>query len=196
MTKNDRRGSKPSLPPPPPAFPSSDAWEDWQPQWGEGGKTTPHRLQETHSPTEAGTASRGARTTESHRRRIVDARLWEGMTPAQQDAAIVLSRAYEMMTRGLGYAASNWQRIPGSRNPSNISTTHARLVTEYVDWTKRCHQRDISHAMILDILVFGVSLAHSDRDRRVRKGTSRKNLLEGLSLYCEMKGWPMEDKIL
>jgi hypothetical protein len=124
-----------------------------------------------------------------HQRRIVDARLWEAMGDARQQAAIEIALAYETMGRGLGYVVSDWRRIPGARGPSNVAEAHARLINAYIDWTKHCHKAKVSHSMIVDVLVFGFSCRALDRERRVRAGASRDNLLAGLALYAELKGW-------
>jgi hypothetical protein len=121
----------------------------------------------------------------------VDRRLWESLTPAQQDAAAEIARACETMSRGLGFSQSDWQRVPGARGASNIGTLHGRLIRGYVEWSRLCQKEKISHAMIVDVLVFGLSLRQSDRERRVKKGFSRSNLLAGLRVYCQMRGWPV-----
>jgi hypothetical protein len=113
------------------------------------------------------------------------------MSSSQQDSALEIAFAFETMGRGLGYVSSNWARLPGAKGQNNIAESQARLINDYVGWTRECHKAKISHAMIIDVLVFGFSCAHLDRDRRVRNGTSRQNLLSGLSLYCKMKGWPV-----
>jgi hypothetical protein len=168
--------------------PFTDPWAEWRPDWA--GSKAPHVLQEKRAPTEPVTVRVTAeREVQSSRRRIVDARLWGLMSPAQQDSALEIDRAYQMMSSGLGYTRSDWQRVPGGGG-GNAGEAHARLITAYVEWTKLCHKHKVSHSMILDVLVFGHALAQCDRDRRVRKGTSRANLLEGLRLYCKVKGWP------
>ncbi|MDE1151314.1 MAG: hypothetical protein PW788_02160 [Micavibrio sp.] len=149
---------------------------------------TPHQQQESHSPS-AAVALHGTEKADA-RRRIVDARLWDGMTPVQQDAALEVALAFETMGRGLGYVTSDWQRIPGCRGAHNAVESHGRLIRGYVEWTVMCAKAKVSHSMIIDILVFGFSCRALDRDRRVAAGFSRNNLLEGLSLYADMKGWP------
>jgi hypothetical protein len=182
-----------------------DPWTDWKPQWNNTKKTpkkdqkkikkveeTPHSLQERHSPTQASLIRlTPERHAQNNQRRIVDARLWEAMTPMQQDAAIEIALGCESMGRGMGFAQTDLQRIPGSRGQNNVGEFHGRLINTYIEWTKLCHRRKVSHAMILDVLVFGIPLAQCDRDRRVRKGSSRKNLLDGLNLYCEIRRWPV-----
>jgi len=178
-------------------------WDGWKPDWApplnsrkkakKPVKTpaTPHQQQEAHSPS-AAVELRGARGTDSNspRRRIVDARLWDAMSATQQDAALEVAFAFETMGRGLGYVTSDWQRIPGCRGAHNAVESHGRLIRGYVEWTVMCAKAKVSHSMIIDILVFGFSCRALDKDRRVASGFSRQNLLDGLSLYCEMKGWP------
>lgn len=207
---DDTKKDNPASSPPPaadrrPSFadPFHDPWADWQPQWqqprhrkkSKADKTTApetvHDRQESHSPTEAVNLRVSATRQEIRcQRRIVDARLWEAMTPPQQDAALEIAKAYETIGRGLGYIAADWQRIPGSSSHSgNIAAAHSRLINRYIDWTKACHKEKVSHSMIIDVLAFGFSCRALDRDRRQRSGTSRQNLLDGLSLYCRLQGW-------
>ena len=166
-----------------------DPWEDWKPVWtGKGG--TPHDFQERNAPTETVSVKLSSkRYAQKGQRRIVEARLWESLTPSQQDAALEISFAFETMSRGMGYAASNWQRIPGGRGAGGLLEAQARLVNVYIEWTKECHKNKVSHSMIADVLVFGFPPSMLDCDRRVRKGTSRQNLIDGLDLYCKLKGW-------
>lgn len=159
---------------------SRDPWADWKPEWT-GMKLTPHDMQEKHSPTE--------RQNDQRSRRLVDIRLWEGMTEAQQNAAVEIADSYDMMKGGLGYATSDWQRIPGCRGPSNIADAHARMMNFYMEWARKCAGRKISHAMVVDVLCFSFPCALIDRDRRLKNGATRANLLRGLSLYCELRGW-------
>lgn len=174
-----------------------DPWADWRPGWTQNKKTREnptktgdiHAQQEKQNPTEA-VRLRGAHDGDAARRRIVDARLWDAMSPAQQDAALQIAEAFETMGRGLGYVTSDWQRIPGASGAGNAGAAHSRLIHGYVEWTKQCHREKISHAMIIDILVFGFSCRQQDRDRRLRSGSARKNLMDGLTLYCLLQGWP------
>lgn len=174
---------------PPEADVNPDPWLDWKPQWT-GRKKTPQDLQERHSPTEKVLVRINAeKKLHQSQRRIVDARLWESMTPAQQEAAISIAAAHEMMGRGMGYVTSNWQRIPGCRGPAGVSEAHARMMNNYIDWAQKCAKQKVSHAMVLDVLCFGYSCRAVDRDRRLKNGSARENLMQGLTLYCELQGW-------
>ncbi|MBU6475409.1 MAG: hypothetical protein KGL10_07325 [Alphaproteobacteria bacterium] len=198
-------------------YKSTDPWADWKPQWAEKKRAektspTPHDLQERHAPTRPlstrqendarydtsphgaryDTSPRGARYDTSPRgarRRITDARLWDAMSFRQQDAASAIASAFEMLGRGLGYAQSNWQRIPGCKGAENVAEAHARMLDAYTLWARECARAKISHAMIVDVLCFGFSCKTVDGDRRQRNGTARENLMKGLSLYCQLQGW-------
>lgn len=183
-----------------------DPWDDWSPQWrvkarresaatGKASGDGVHDKQEKHSPTQAATLSphdpavTAARdgNAPKPRRRIVDARLWEAMTPVQQHAARQVVAAFEGMSRGMGYAGSDWTRVRGGK--SSLSETQTRHIDSYVEWAAACQREKISHAMILDILVFGHSCRAVDRDRRLRAGSARENFIAGLDLYCRLQGW-------
>ena len=156
-----------------------DAWLEWEPKWA-GLAPTPYDLQEKHSPSE--------RVSDDNQRRIVDARLWDGMSVLQQEAAMEIAHSFEMVHNGSGYKTSNWQRIP-TRSTGNMSDARADLVNVYFEWARKCTVEKISHAMIIDVLCFGHACRSVDAARRVKNGTTQKYLLRGLSLYCEVRGW-------
>lgn len=169
-----------------------DPWHDWQPQWHMRDKAqsiTPHIRQEALAPTEpVQLRDRGGSREASCRRRIVDARLWDGLNPVLQDAALEIAAAYESLGRGMGLSVSNWQRVPGARGQA-AGVDQGRLTGAYMDWARACTPAQISHSMVIDILCYGISCAALDRDRRVRRGMARANLEQGLQLYAQMRGW-------
>ena len=171
---------------PQPAAELHDPWRDWQPQWQLRGGLgdSPHDLQERHAPTEPVRLRHGDSTCQ---RRIVDARLWDSLDALQQQAAIDIAMTYERLSRGMGFASSDWQRVPGGSGGGGDG--HALLAGPYIDWAKACALAKISHSMVIDILCFGISCTALDRDRRVRAGASRANLVAGLSLYAKLQGW-------
>lgn len=158
-----------------------DIWRDWRPEWpARPRRKSPsstvaqaaalqtadvHARQELLAPTTPVHLRGAAGGEDVTRRRIVDARLWDAMSGTQQDAALQIAMAFETMGRGLGYVSSDWQRIPGAAGAGNAGAAHGRLVHGYVEWTKQCHREKISHAMIIDILVFGSSCRQQDRKR-------------------------------
>lgn len=165
-------------------------WSDWQPVWTIKNKkrgqkpVTPHDFQENHSPTRS--INRAAR------QRILDARLWNSLSPHGQEAAIRIDRACHLLNKGLGFriSAPHRERISGSRAP-NIDDYQNHLTNIYLKWGQACHKDGLSHAACIDIIVFGKSCAAVDKDRRVRKGWARQNLSACLDLYCTLKGWPV-----
>lgn len=169
----------------------SDPWQDWQPRWqGRGDTTTPHAQQETTHPTTPVTVRVNAERSEYVcQRRLLDARLWDSLPSEAQDAAGEIAFAYEALTKGLGFATSNWQRVGGGRNPMAVANGFSRLSGTYMDWARACVTEHISHSMVIDVLCMGISCAALDRDRRVRSGTSRRNLQDGLMLYARLRRW-------
>lgn len=170
---------------------AADPWHDWQPQWPSGKNTpTPHSVQEKHSPTvPVNVRVSAVREDYACQRRLLDARLWDSLPREAQDAAADIANAYEALTKGMGAATSNWSRVPGARNPAAVANAHGRLSGRYMDWAASCTREGISHSMIIDVVCMGISCSALDRDRRVRKGTSRQNLYDGLMLYARQQGW-------
>lgn len=104
----------------------NDPWHDWKPDYA--AKTSTHKQQETHSPTESVTVRLTAeKTTQQSQRRIVDARLWDSMSATQQRSALEIVRAFESLGKGLGFVTSNWERIPGGQGGGNIAESHAQF---------------------------------------------------------------------
>jgi hypothetical protein len=171
----------------------ADPWRDWAPAWSErAAEKTPHDHQEKHSPTENFSLppeeSAQKQEIHSNQRRIVDARLWGAMTAIQQIAAMDIAVTVESLSAGLGFAKVDLNHVRGSAG-GNASEAHGHKIRAYFEWAQKCHHLKISHAMILDILVFGHSCRQADRDRRVRAGSARQNLMDGLDLYCKLQGW-------
>jgi len=177
-----------------------DPWSDWQPRWSLNAKQKSplpdaHDWQERHSPTKPVSLRSGdGSSRHSTQRRVTDAKLWENMTAQQQDAALEIALAFEVMGRGLGYATSDWTRVPGGGG--NAGEAHGRLINDYIGWTVACQKHKVSHSMIIDILVYGFSCRALDSDRRVKTGAARQNLIEGLMLYVKLRGWHKDDRQL
>ena len=177
-------------------------WQNWEPHWTI--KThnisnttkgipaqTPHDFQERHAPTKPITIEI-ENITQSPRRRILDARLWNGLTTTQQHAALQIDYGFQLLSKGLGFrtSAPHLERLSGTRKIEQ--TNHqADLTRLYMSWGKLCMEYKTSHAACLDIIAYGKSCAEIDRARKTRKGWARKNLAQTLDLYCRLKGWPV-----
>lgn len=157
-----------------------ESWKEWNPIWTNK-NLTPYDFQEKHSPT--------TKIKNNLKARITDIRLWNSISSAQQDAALEIASSFETLTKGIGYISVNWNKIPGTKTSYNISELHAELINIYMQWGKKCIKQNISHSMIIDILCYGLSCSASDKQRRIRKGSSKINLIEGLEVYCKMRGW-------
>ncbi len=169
---------------------TSDTANHYSPVWT-GKNQTPHDFQEHHSPTEKASINiLNKKKTKTNQRRIVDNRLWNAMNSTQQKAAITICISFEIMSNGTNFSKSNWEKTPESSNTNyNAPDKHIQMIDNYTKWANECLNQKISHTIILDILCFGHSCRSVDKARRIRKGTARKNLMNGLNLYCQMKGW-------
>ena len=156
-------------------------------------KREPTDWQEWHSPTEpveVEIAKKPRRIVQTCRRRIVDARLWDSMSPQQQDAALIIEEGFRILTAGQRIKLQSVERVsPGHFNYEKV----ARAERRYWEWAIEAVKRRIDHSAIIDILAFGKPLADIDRRRRKKKGYARLALREGLDLFCEMQGWPTPD---
>ncbi len=180
---------------------SFDEWENWQPDWSFKSKKkktkktanntqNPHALQEQHSPTTAILVkTSNKRKSKKYQQRILDARLWNKMTNAQQDAALAIDRAFQLMSKGLGYRISAPHLAKISTSRVNHSDYEGELINIYFKWAKSCKEKELHHSAAIDILIYGKSCIEVDRNRRVRNGWAKNNLLESLNIYCKIRGW-------
>ncbi len=179
-----------------------DEWTEWKPDWSFKSKKnkknitisdTPHSLQERQEPTTSIKLKlTESRTTTKHQQRIVDARLWGVMSPFQQNAALAIDRAFHLMSKGLGYRISAPEKLRTGKSHNNNTDYEGELISVYFEWAKNCQKSNLHHSPALDVLVYGLSCYKVDRNRRVRNGWTRTNLLACLDIYCEMKGWPTD----
>ena len=176
-------------------------WQECQPVWtikhGRNTRpTTPHDFQEKHAPsrpTAKAKAKAKANAKPHHpqppRRRVLDARLWNTLSPHHQEAAQQIEQACHILSHGLGFRISSPHQLGGGGH-KDMSEYQTTLSTYYMKWARLCQDKGVSHAACLDILTFGKSCLRVDQDRRVRKGWARNNLADGLALYCHIRGWP------
>lgn len=186
---------------------SNDDWQDWKPDWSfksnnkknksKNRKTTinsktPHEFQEQHSPTTTIELKiSNKRKTAKYQQRIVDARLWSKMSPSQQDAALAIDRAFGLMCKGIGYKISAPHLPKISHSHKNNAEFESEIINTYFEWVQQCKAKNLSHSASIDIIVYGKTCKETDRNRRVRNGWARKNLLDCLNIYCKINGWPL-----
>ncbi len=161
----------------------------------------PQDWQERHSPTEPvvlrDLGGRGKRVLQTARRRKVDARIWEGLSSYQHDAAEAIMRGYHELTRGLGFGTMPFQQPEvvmalSYRSIDRDQQTAYRL-HDLSRWMQRAEAQGIDWSAILSVLVMGYSLRDQDLLARRRKGWARQNLADGLDLFCRLKGWPTKN---
>jgi len=174
---------------------------DWKPIWTiksrkkkkKNRPQTPHDFQEIHNPTHTVDVKvTHVRKLQRSRRRIVDSRLWEAMSDFQQNAALEIDFSYTLITKGLGYRSSDPSRMRYGKSHRPETERDTTLMSLYFSWAEHCQKTKCAHASCLDILVFGKSCRTVDRERQSRNGWAKENLLQCLSTYCELKGWPTE----
>lgn len=136
-----------------------------------------------------GGASHVRTTRQQVTRRLVDARLWSSLEPAQQRAAERVAAGFAIVARGLGAQTSAIGRPRIDGNPAEPDYAQD-LVDDYFRWGRLCQQEGLEHALVMDILGYGFSCAETDRRRRRRKGKAAAELRAALTLYCHMRGWP------
>ncbi len=163
----------------------------------------PQDWQERHSPTEEVVLrdldGRGKRVLRSARRRKIDARLWDGLSSHQQDAAEAIVQAYQDIVRGLGFSTMLFQQpevILALTHHGPEFTREDRVAARYRAfswWVSRAELNEIDWQAILAVLIEGFSVREVDCRAGRRKGWARQNLADGLDLFCRLKGWPTKN---
>jgi len=157
--------------------------------------TPPECWQEKHSPTEdvkVRYRQEGLKRIEviQCRRRVLEARLWDGLHPSLQDAAVAIERGFSLVTRGMGHKPPVYE-LRGS-GKGDFSDWDSEAMAEYWAWALEAQRQRIDHAAIILVLVEGMALAAVDAARKKRKGYAKEQLLDGLNLFCRMRGWPTQ----
>ena len=153
-------------------------------------RVEPEVWQEPHSPTApVEVRLTGSKVTTIARRRKSDARLWDAMSPHQQEAATAIARTFEQITAGSGAKAQTYDRS-GKSGYIAPSTAQIEAQEDYWRWAKLVQVEKLSHAAVVDILILGDSCRMVDSSRHKRKGWAIENLLACLNSYCLIKGWP------
>ncbi|HAU28582.1 MAG TPA: hypothetical protein DCW68_00505 [Rhodospirillaceae bacterium] len=142
----------------------------------------PSLWQARHSPIViAQITPEGERRKQSCQRRLLDARLWNSLTPQQQANAMRIDRAFRVMSRGMGLRLSSFMQSFGSGSHEN--ERDAETIATYFAWNRQVQKANLSHAAAMDIVVYGRSCREVDALRRKRKGWARENLGQALDLW-------------
>lgn len=145
--------------------------------------------QERHSPTEAVMVQiSGTRLRQQGRRRKMDSRLMDAMSPDQERAADHIVAAWRILSQGLGGGIMRYDRDCGGivRASESADDYRHKLVIRYIAWGRACRPAGVHRSAVMQIIAYGHSPAAVDVGLRWRKGTAKENLLVGLTLYCRL----------
>lgn len=114
-------------------------------------------------------------------------RLWVGLSPAHQRAAKHIARGVEGYAARLGIATV---RLAERMDRSVADDTWLLdFVADYNRWADACRDGRISRHAVIDVLVRGQPLRQVERAHRRRNGWARRNMTDGLQLFCDLKRW-------
>ena len=154
--------------------------------------TEPADWQEQHSPTEAVEVRIDhQRTKQTATRRKMDARMWDAMTRAEEQAAECILAAVLIRTGEVGIKARRFDRsVPGPDcSASDRAGRQADLLRRYDRWVQHARTEGLSPSDVIQIIVHGQSCGQQDRDRRQRNGTAKAHLIKALTLFAVQQGW-------
>lgn len=112
-----------------------------------------------------------------------EARLFESLSAQQETAYLGIATAYEIRVVGLGAKISKYGEFVGSTGAGDIEYG-ADLLRKYDRWQKICRTKGISPHMALDVIVFGEPLKAVDAKYHFATGTTKKNLIKALDIWC------------
>ena len=111
------------------------------------------------------------------------------------DAALEIRMAFEAITSPVSMRGHDYQKEV-RRSHWEVGESHAerlwkmdRVKRRYVDWVDAMTARKLPAGPVLDVVVDGMGVRESERNRRRGHGWVGRVLREGLRLYCEQAGW-------
>lgn len=120
-----------------------------------------------------------------------DKRLFDAMTPEQEEAFYKIAYASHILTAGLGFKIMRYEDIP--RSIGQGLDEDALNLARYKAWRRLCQMRHISGLMAEDVIVYGLSLRESDEGRKMRHGTARTNLFKCLEAWHDVTDRQIRD---
>lgn len=128
------------------------------------------------------------RTAQERLRAAPDRRLLAAMDVWQGEAFLLVAKAHGLLNAGLGMQAQDMARVKGAslHDPAYSFA----LLEHYKAWKEFCKLRYLSPMMAEDVVVGGMSPHESDRLRKMKNGTAKKNLLDCLSAWWEVRCVP------
>lgn len=100
------------------------------------------------------------------------------------EAANSLEQAHMALTRGLGYAVMDVNKIRGhSTKAADYLDT---LIQTYLKWDGECKRYHVSPIMCRQVIIEGYSLNETDAAHKMREGTAKKNMIAALEIFAKM----------
>ncbi len=131
------------------------------------------------------TIRQGEEVTVTRRTRLSTS-LIDTLVGRQEDAYNGILIGFEKITGKVGCKI-------GSMEPRIVTTGNDRgnnvAEERYWEWAVKAQESGISVTALLDAIYFFKSFRQIDRERQKRKGWARDNVIEGLDLYCMLRGW-------
>lgn len=148
----------------------------------------PKDWQEAHAPTGAYMVKHSAETeVELTRRRRMDQRLWDAMSPDQERAALDIRDAFEYVAGRVSRVTARYgETSPGRASSETESEKSVRLQAKYWAWGSECRRLGVSATAALDVLVFGNTCGEIDRGRKKRNGWARDQLFQALAVFIHI----------
>lgn len=148
----------------------------------------PAYWRERHSPTVPVkvTIRQGEQVTVTRQTKL-HARIREMFVGRQEDAYDQILIGFEKITGKVGCKIGSLEpRIPSTGRDGGNNVAEER----YWEWAVRAQEQGVNMAALLDCFYFGKSFRQVDRERNRRNGWAKENALNGLDLYCILRGWP------
>lgn len=146
--------------------------------------------QERHSPTEAVMVQiTGTRVRQQGRRRKMDARLIESLSPDQERAADAIVAAWRILSQGLGGGIMRYDEAVSrgaAADGESADDYRHKLLSRYIEWGLACPRSGIHRGAVMQVIAYGHSPNAVDCAMRKQHGWVKANLLEGLTLYCKI----------
>lgn len=101
------------------------------------------------------------------------------------DTAAELEQGHRALVRGMGYTVQEVHRIRGAS--TNASEWLQALISDYLAWDSKCKEKYLSPIMCREVVIEGYSLNECDDRNKMRHGTAKKQMVDCLLLFAQMR---------
>ncbi len=144
--------------------------------------------QEAHSPTaptEIVISHTPRRVKAGPRRRILEKRLWEGLTEEERAAATEIDRAWLCITGGLAARAQQFERV--DKGIGSVAETESIIRQTYDNW--RGQLTNEARSACIAVICENAAMQQVAKAYRKSNGWPRHNLGLCLRKWIEIRGW-------